>query len=68
MPELKPAPYEHRRPRRPRYLSRRTEPPPQRAAPPDMRLMLYLGIGLAAIVAALATPYVIGYLLEALFG
>ncbi len=67
MPELKPAPYEHRRPRRPRYLPRRTKPPPERAAPPDMRLMIYVGAALAAVLAALATPYVVGYLLEAFF-
>ncbi len=68
MPELKPAPYVHRRPRRPVNLPRRTEPPPQGADPPDMRWLIYIGIGLAAIVAALATPYVIGYLVEWLFG
>ncbi|HEX2193508.1 MAG TPA: hypothetical protein VHK63_00865 [Candidatus Limnocylindria bacterium] len=68
MPELKPHPYEHQRPRRPRYLPRRTEPPPERADPPDMRVMIYVGIGLAAVLAVLATPYLIGYLLEAFFG
>jgi hypothetical protein len=67
MPELKPHPYEHRRPRRPRYLLRRTQPPPERQAPPDLRWLIYVGIGLAAVLAALAAPYVIGYLLEALF-
>jgi hypothetical protein len=67
MPELKPHPYEHRRPRRPRYLPRRTQPPPERQAPPDLRWLIYVGIGLAAVLAALAAPYVIGYLLEALF-
>lgn len=67
MRELKPTPYEHRRPRRPRDLPRRMQPPPERQAPPDMRWMMYIGIGLAAVLAALATPYVIGYLLEALF-
>jgi hypothetical protein len=29
--------------------------------------MLFVGIALAAVVAALATPYLIGYLIEALF-
>jgi len=67
MPDLKPHPYEHRRPRRPRYLPRRTKPPPERQAPPDLRWMLFVGIALAAVVAALAAPYVIGYLIEALF-
>ena len=68
MPELKPHPYEHQRPRRPRYLPRRTKPPPERQAPPDMRWLIYVGIALAAIMAALFTPYLIGYLLEWLFG
>ena len=68
MPDLKPHPYEHQRPRRPRYLPRRTKPPPERQAPPDMRWLIYVGIALAAVVAALATPYLIGYLVEALFG
>ena len=67
MPDLQPHPYEHRRPRRPRYLPRRTKPPPERQAPPDMRWLIYIGFGLAAAVAALATPYIIGYLVEALF-
>jgi hypothetical protein len=67
MPELKPHPYEHRRPRRPRYLPRRTKPPPERQEPPDLRLLIYVGVGLAAVMAALAAPYVVGYLIEALF-
>jgi hypothetical protein len=67
MPELKPHPYEHRRPRRPRYLPRRTKPPPERHEPPDLRLLIYVGVGLAAVMAALAAPYVVGYLLEAFF-
>ena len=67
MPELKPHPYEHRRPRRPRYLPRRTKPPPVRQEPPDLRLLIYVGVGLAAVMAALAAPYVIGYLLGAFF-
>ncbi len=67
MPELKPHPYEHRRPRRPRYLPRRTKPPPERQEPPDLRLLIYVGVGLAAVMAALAAPYVIGYLLEVVF-
>jgi hypothetical protein len=32
-----------------------------------MRLMLYIGFGLAAVLAALAAPYAIGYLMQALF-
>ena len=68
MPDLKPHPYEHQRPRRPRYLPRRTKPPPERQAPPDMRWLIYIGIALAAVMAALFTLYLIGYLLEWLFG
>jgi hypothetical protein len=66
MPELKPHPYEHRRPRRPRYLPRRTTPPPERRDPPDLRYLLYVGIALAAVMAALAVPYIVTYLLQAL--
>jgi hypothetical protein len=33
-----------------------------------MRWLIYVGIALVAVVAALATPYIIGYLVEALFG
>ncbi len=65
MPELKPHSYEHRRPRRPRYLPRRTKPPPERQDPPDLRWFIYVGVGLAAVMAALAAPYVNGYLIEA---
>lgn len=68
MPELEPHPYEHQRPRRPRFLPKRLKPPPERKDPPDMRWMLYVGIALAAIMAALATPYIVGYLLQAATG
>jgi hypothetical protein len=68
VPELRPHPYQHQRPRRPRDLPRRTEPPPERAEPPDLRLFAYAGIALAAVLAALATPYLIAYLLQALNG
>ncbi|HEX6139449.1 MAG TPA: hypothetical protein VF013_03180 [Candidatus Limnocylindria bacterium] len=68
MPELKPHPYEHRKPRRPRYLPRRTQPPPERQAPPDLRYLLYVGIGLAAVMAALALPYLVSYVIQAVFG
>jgi hypothetical protein len=67
MPDLKPHPYEHQRPRRPRDLPRRTKPPPERPGPPDMRWLIYVGIGLAAIMAALFAPYLVSYLLEWLF-
>lgn len=68
MPELKPQPYAHRRPRRPRYLPRRLAPPPERQAPPDLHWLLYIGIGLAAVLAAIATPYLVSYLLQAISG
>jgi hypothetical protein len=68
MPELKPHPYEHRRPRRPRYLPRRTQPPPERPDPPDLRWLLYIGFGLAALLAAVAFPYLVSYLVQAITG
>lgn len=68
MPDLRPHPYEHQRPRRPRGLPFRTEPPPRRQAPPDLRFLVYLGIALAAVLAALATPYLVAYVLEAMNG
>jgi hypothetical protein len=61
-----PNPYRHQPPRRPSHLARRTSPPPERRAPPDLTLLIYVGIGLAAILAALATPYLVAYLVEAL--
>jgi hypothetical protein len=66
VPELRPHPYQHQRPRRPRDLPHRTAPPPERQHPPDLRLFAYVGIALAAVLAALATPYLIAYLLDAL--
>jgi hypothetical protein len=57
-------PYEHRRPRRPAHLAKRLTPPPPRAQPPDLTLFLYAGIVLAVILAVLAIPYVIGYLVD----
>lgn len=68
MPELRPHPYEHQRPRRPANLPRRTQPPPERQSPPDLRFLIYAGIALAAVLAALATPYLIAYLLQAMNG
>jgi hypothetical protein len=61
---LKPRPYRHQRPRRPRSLPFRREPPPERPEPPDMSWFLYAGIILAIIVVVLAIPYVIQYLVE----
>ena len=54
------------RPLRPRHLAHRTEPPPERPDPPDLTLMIYAGIVLAAIVALLAAPYLFSYLMQAL--
>jgi hypothetical protein len=68
VPELRPHPYQHRRPRRPANLPRRTQPPPERQSPPDLRFLIYVGIALAAVLAALATPYLIAYLLQAMNG
>ena len=64
MPETHPHPYEHQPPRRPRGLTRRMTPPPDRPVPPNLRLLLYAGLALAAVVVALAVPYVIGYLVQ----
>jgi hypothetical protein len=68
MPELRPHPYEHQAPHRPARLPRRTQPPPERPQPPDLRLLLFVGIALAAVLAALATPYLVSYLIQVLFG
>jgi hypothetical protein len=58
--------YEHQRPRRPAHLARRTTPPPERAAPPNLRYLIYVGLALTTVVVALAVPYIIGYLIQAL--
>jgi len=68
MSETHPHSYEHQRPRRPSHLARRTTPPPARPAPPNLRYLLYVGLALAAVVAALAVPYIIGYLLQLVTG
>lgn len=64
MPDTHPHPYEHRPPRRPLHLARRTTPPPERKAPPNLRYLGYVGLALTAVVVALAVPYVIGYLVQ----
>ena len=64
MPETHQHPYEHHPPRRPSHLARRTTPPPDRPAPPSLRLLGYVGLGLTAILAALAVPYLVGYLIQ----
>lgn len=56
--------YEHRRPRRPSRLARRLTPPPIRPGTPDMRWFVYIGIALAVVVAVLAIPYLIAYVVE----
>lgn len=67
LPDMsRPNRYEHRRPRRPSRLPRRLTPPPIRAGAPDMRWFLYIGIGLAIVVAVLAIPYLIAYVVELL--
>ncbi|HET7141528.1 MAG TPA: hypothetical protein VFJ03_03505 [Candidatus Limnocylindria bacterium] len=68
MPELRSQPYRHEPPRRPANLARRTEPPPQRQAPPDLRYLVYAGVILAAVFVALASPYLIAYLLQVING
>jgi len=64
VPEPHPHPYEHRPPRRPLHLPRRTTPPPDRPAPPNLRYLAYVGLALTAVLVALAAPYVIGYLVQ----
>jgi hypothetical protein len=66
MPDTNPHSYEHRPPRRPLHLARRTTPPPERPTPPNLRYLAYVGLALTAVVIALAVPYVIGYLLQAI--
>lgn len=68
MPDLEPHPYEHRAPRRPSRLARRTTPPPEHPAPPDLRWLLYIGLALTAVVVALAVPYVVSYLVQLITG
>ena len=66
MPDTHSHPYEHQPPRRPSHLPRRITPPPERPAPPSMRLLLYVGLALAALLVALFVPYLVGYLVQLL--
>jgi hypothetical protein len=68
MPDTHPHPYEHQPPRRPSHLARRTTPPPERPAPPNLRYLGYVGLALTAVVVALAVPYIIGYLIQLVTG
>jgi hypothetical protein len=68
MSETHPHTYEHRAPHRPSHLARRTTPPPERPAPPNLRYLLYVGLALTAVVVALAVPYIIGYLIQVVTG
>jgi hypothetical protein len=62
MPEQHP--YEHQPPKRPSHLPRRTEPPPERADPPDLSLFLYIGVVLVGILAFIAIPYLMSFVVH----
>ena len=68
MPELRERPYVHELPRRPPNLPHRMQPPPERAGAPDLRLWLFIGLVLVGIVAFMAIPYLIQYLVLWLTG
>jgi hypothetical protein len=63
MRELKPNVYEHQPPRRPPRLPRRLTPPPERPAPPNLKVFAWVGLGLGIVVLVLALPYLVSYLL-----
>ena len=65
---MEPHPYQHKRPRRPLNLARRTKPPPDRVQPPNLTPLLVVGAALGAIMAVLAAPYLIGYLIQVVSG
>ncbi|MFN2484081.1 MAG: hypothetical protein ABR509_03985 [Candidatus Limnocylindria bacterium] len=55
--------YHHEKPHRPSRLPRRLEPPPERQRF-DISWMIYIGIGLALVMAILIVPYLIAYLIN----
>jgi hypothetical protein len=61
MPELHDKPYVHVVPRRPPCLPRRTDPPPERAGAPDLRVLLFIGLVMVGILAFVAIPYLVQY-------
>ena len=68
MSQTHPHPYEHQPPKRPSHLARRTTPPPERPAPPNLRMLAYIGLALTAVVVALAVPYIVSYLIQVVAG
>lgn len=60
---MEPHPYQHQPPRRPLRLPRRLRPPPERPAPPSLKIFAWVGLGLGLIVIVLAIPYLAAYLL-----
>lgn len=68
MSQTHPHPYEHQPPKRPSHLARRTTPPPERPAPPNLRMLAYIGLALTAVVVALAVPYIVSYLIQVVTG
>ena len=68
MRELRERPYEHQAPRRPSHLPHRVDPPPAGSGAPDLRMLLFVGLVLVGIVAFIAIPYLIQYLVLWLTG
>ena len=62
MRDLHERPYEHRAPRRPSHLPHRVDPPPERSGPPDLKILIFVGLVLVGIVAFVAIPYLVQYL------
>ena len=65
---MEPHPYQHEPPHRPVHLPRRIKPPPKRQAPPNLTPFLIAGAALAAVMALLALPYLVGYLIQTIGG